>query len=74
MGSIAGACGAWLSGLAAELTGGFEAVLIAVTTLQLLAVLVIRWQRSAQSLDVRLVDAGANSLDQIDEERGLAIT
>jgi len=41
--------GAWLAGLAADLAGGFEVILVGIVTLQLLALAVLVWQRSAQA-------------------------
>jgi predicted MFS family arabinose efflux permease len=47
IGSVSSAAGAWAAGAAVDLTGGYRATLVAVVTLQGLALLALWWQRAA---------------------------
>jgi MFS family permease len=49
VGSVAAAGGAWLAGLAVDLTGSYVEMVAAVTVLQTLAVAALLWQRAARS-------------------------
>jgi predicted MFS family arabinose efflux permease len=48
--STSGAIGAWVGGLAVDVTGGFEALLVAGAVLQLSAVAALRWQHAAATV------------------------